>query len=260
MGNLLGTSDPSPVTVEAPGGRSPLLLVSDHAGNRVPASLRDLGLGTRDRNRHISWDIGIRGVTSHVSRRLDATYVHQRYSRLVIDCNRMPGCAESMPAVSDGTPVPGNRDLSDAAVAERIEEIFRPYHAAIVAEFDERERRARPPALISMHSFTPMLDTERVARPWQIGVIYHRDRRIGRALVELLQADRALCVGENEPYTVNIDIDYTVPVYGERRGIPYVEIEIRQDLIENEAGQIEWGERMAELLPRAVERSGVLAR
>jgi len=258
MTSLLGPGEPSPVNIDAPSGASPILLVSDHAGNRVPERLGALGLGERDRSRHISWDIGIRGVTSLVSRRIDATYIYQTYSRLVIDCNRMPGCAESMPEVSDGSVVPGNRSLDPAAINERVEGIFRPYHAAIVAHLDERARGGRKTALISMHSFTPMLDTARVQRPWQIGVIYHRDGRIGRALVELLREDRALCVGENEPYTVNIDIDYTVPVYGERRGTPYVEIEIRQDLIEDEKGQTEWGERMAAALPRAVERSGVL--
>ena len=237
-----------------------MLFVSDHAGNRVPEKLGTLGLGERDRNRHIAWDIGIRGVTSLVSRRVDATYIYQGYSRLVIDCNRMPGCAESMPVVSDGTYVPGNQDLAVPAIERRVEAIFRPYHAAIVDTLAERDRLGRPTALISMHSFTPMLDTTKVERPWQIGVIYHRDNRIGRALVELLRADSSLCVGENEPYSVNIDIDYTVPVYGERRGIPYVEIEIRQDLIGHESGQREWGERVAAVLPRAVELSGVLGR
>jgi predicted N-formylglutamate amidohydrolase len=260
MSSLLGRSEPSPVTIETPTGSSPLLLVSDHAGNRMPEKLGTLGLSERDRNRHIAWDIGIRSVTSLVSERIDATYIYQGYSRLVIDCNRMPGCAESMPVVSDGTAIPGNREVAASETAQRVEAIFRPYHAAIVEHLEGRDRVGRLTALISMHSFTPKLNTAKVARPWQIGIIYHNDNRIGRALVGLLRANSALCVGENEPYNVDIDVDYTIPVYGERRGVPYVEIEIRQDLIGQEAGQREWATRMAEVLPRAVELSGVLRR
>ena len=246
---LLAPDEPPAVVEYRPAGASPFLLVCDHAGRRIPRRLHDLGLSEADRVRHIAWDIGIAGLGRELADRLDACLIMQPYSRLVIDCNRPPGSPELIVAVSDGTPIPGNATLSAHDAELRAREIFAPYHSAIARHLDERKRAGRATILISLHSFTPVYAG--VARPWQIGVLYHHYRALADALLALLRGRGDLTVGDNEPYTVDDETDYTIPVHGERRGIPHVAIEIRQDLIGEENGQRQWAERLAELLPRA---------
>ena len=137
-------------------------------------------------------------------------------------------------------------------MARRAAEIFRPYHDRITAELDRRRDAGRPTALVSMHSFTPVF--KGVARPWQVGVLYNRDRRLAEALMELLRIEPGLVVGDNEPYTVSDATDYTIPVHGEQRQLPHVAVEIRQDLIAEEPGQRRWAASLARLLPQAYER------
>ena len=246
---LLAPDEPPAVVEYRPAGTSPFLLVCDHAGRRIPRRLHDLGLSEADRVRHIAWDIGIAGVGRELADRLDACLIMQPYSRLVIDCNRPPGSPESIVSVSDGTPIPGNANLSAHEAELRAREIFAPYHSAIARHLDERKRAGRATILISLHSFTPVYGG--VARPWQIGVLYNRHDALAEALLALLRGRGDLTVGDNEPYTVDDETDYTIPVHGERRGIAHVAIEIRQDLIAEESGQRQWAERLAELLPKA---------
>lgn len=243
MAGLLKESDPDPLLVVNPDGTSPLLFTADHAGRVIPASLGDLGLPDHERARHIGWDIGIWGVTKRLSAALDAMALGQAYSRLVIDCNRNPTWPGAMPVISESTEIPGNRHLTDAARAAREGEIFTPYHRRIAAELDSR----RFGALIAMHSFTPVY--KGVARPWHAGVLFHRHDRLALIMADLLRAEGGLVVGENEPYFVNDATDYSVPVHAERRGLPYLELEIRQDLIADAAGEIAWAERLGRLLP-----------
>ena len=257
MERLLEPNEPDPVVVQNPNGASEILLISDHADRRIPRRLGTLGLGNADLDRHIAWDIGIRDVTTQVSDKLGATYIYQRYSRLVIDCNRKPGVAQSIALVSDGTEVPGNRNLTAAEVSAREAELLQPYQATIERELDRRKASGRPTVIFAMHSCTPVFGND-PPRPWHIGVIAHRDWRIGEPLLDLLSAEVDLCVGRNKPYEVNMEMDYTIPVHAEGRGLPYVEIEIRQDLIADAAGHRRWAELMSRLLPRVVERSGVL--
>lgn len=238
-----------------PGGASRFLLVCDHAGRRIPRTLNDLGLGEADLMRHIAWDPGIEGVARHLSERLDALLIMQPYSRLVIDCNRPPGSAGSIVTISDATRIPGNENLSAADAARRVREIFEPYHGTIVRRLDARKDAGRPAILISLHSFTPVYGG--FARPWQAGVLYNRYRTLADALREQLSAAGDLTVGDNQPYTVDDETDYTVPVHGEQRGIPHVAIEIRQDLIGGATGQIYWANRLAELLPKAAAAPGM---
>jgi predicted N-formylglutamate amidohydrolase len=259
MTGLLGPDDPEAVAVENPAGRSPILFISDHAGRAIPRRLGNLGIGETELDRHIGWDIGIRGVTSILSDRLGATYIYQRYSRLVIDCNRRAGSAQSIMARSDGTEVPGNRGLTASEKRARDVEILRPYHACIRQTLDRRRDESRPTVIFAMHSCTPRLGSDAAPRPWHVGIIAHSDWRIGDSLIEILKTETDLCVGRNEPYSVNMAMDYPVPVHCEGRGLPYVEIEIRQDLIGDEAGQRQWAELLCKILPRVVERSGVLA-
>ena len=246
---LLADNEPSPVRVLRESGASAFLLTADHAGRMIPRCLGTLGLPEHELDRHIAWDIGIAGVTEHLSTTLDATAVLQTYSRLVIDCNRDPSVASSMPEVSETTPVPGNVGLSSADRAARVREIFAPYHSRIESLLNARAAAHRRTVLVAMHSFTPVFRGE--SRAVEVGVLFNRDARLASALLELLRAEGDIVVGENAPYAVSDISDYGVPVHGEKRGLPHVEIEIRQDLIANAAGQAAWAARFARLLPAA---------
>ncbi|MGB3392115.1 MAG: N-formylglutamate amidohydrolase [Stenotrophomonas sp.] len=239
---LLGPDDPPPFRVHNPHGRSPFVLLADHAGQRVPAALGNLGLPQAELDRHIGWDIGIAGTTAELAWRLDAFAIEQTYSRLVIDCNRPLASPTLMPEVSDHTTVPGNAGLSLAQREQRIAAIHAPYHARIDAELERRRAAGQPGLLVMMHSFTPMMNGH--VRPWHCGVLYHRDARFAHALRDALRAEDDLDVGDNQPYAVSDSSDYAVPVHGEGRGLVHVELEIRQDLIADAAGQQAWAARL----------------
>ncbi len=249
--SLLGPGDPAPVVLLREEGRSPFFLVCDHAGRAFPGRLKRLGLGEEESLRHIAWDIGIEPVARLLSQRLDAALVLQAYSRLVIDCNRDPKVESSIPELSETTLIPGNRGLDQEARADRIEAIFRPYHNAIAAALERRKVRGQTSVLIALHSFTP--NFKGVARRWHAGVLYNRDSRLAHPFLLRLRSEQGLVVGDNEPYRVSDETDYTVPVHGERGGLPHVEIEIRQDLLTEPEGQRLWAERLARLLPQAYE-------
>jgi predicted N-formylglutamate amidohydrolase len=247
--SVLGAGEPPPVMVLNEAGGSPFLLTADHAGRRIPRALGDLGVSAAERERHIAWDIGIEGVARRLSAALDATAVVQVYSRLVIDCNRDPGVPSAFPAVSEATSVPGNEGLSAAQKSARVAGIFAPYHERIAGFVG-----ARRPIYVALHSFTPVYLGE--VREVQVAVLYNRNPRFSHALAVELRGEGGFVVGENEPYQVSDDTDFGVPVHAERNGLDYVEIEIRQDLIQDEAGQAEWAARLARLLPRAAARMG----
>lgn len=242
---LLGADDPDPFEVLHPQGGSPWLLLADHAGQRVPQALAGLGLAQAELDRHIGWDIGVAGVTRRLATLLDAWAITQTYSRLVIDCNRPHASPTLIAPTSDGTHVPGNQQLAPWQRQQRIDEIFAPYHARIAAELDARRAAARPTLLAMLHSFTPSMGGS--DRPWHAGVLYHRDTRLAHALLAALRAEGDLEVGDNQPYSVSATSDYAVPVHGEGRALPHVELEIRQDLIADAAGQQAWAERLARI-------------
>lgn len=250
---LLAPGEPPAVTVSRENGTSDLFVVCDHASNLIPATLGTLGLPEAEHRRHIAWDIGAAGVARRMSEMLNAALVEQGYSRLVIDSNRRPASPAAMPVVSETTEIPGNRNLTQDDRRRRVEEIFTPYHEAIRRLMDARAATKRRTILVAVHSFTPVFKGQQ--RPWHIGILYNRDPRIGRALLALLRAEAGLTVGENQPYEVDDENDYTIPVHGEQRGVPHVELEIRQDLLEDEAGQAQWAERLARLLPEASHRA-----
>jgi predicted N-formylglutamate amidohydrolase len=246
---LIATDEPVPTAIERAHATSPMLLIADHAGNLVPRSLQQLGLPQSELDRHIGIDIGILGVCQKLSEILDATLIYQRYSRLVIDCNRHPQYDSAFATMSDLTQVPRNANLTVADAARRITEIFMPYHASIAAHLDQRHK---PTALISMHSFTPYHKVLSAERPWPIAILFNRDTRLAHRLINALRDEAGLNVGMNEPYKVDDKSDYAVPVHGEQRGIPVVEIEIRQDLITTADEQQKWAGLLAPILHRAV--------
>ena len=246
---LLDRGDPDPVSFDNEAGSADFFLTCDHAGRAIPRRLDRLGLPEHETWRHIAWDIGIGAVGERLSQLLNAAVILQTYSRLVIDCNRDPKVASSVPEISETTEIPGNLGLSETARAARINGVFQPYHDTIAAALDRRAAAGRASVLVALHSFTPVF--KGVARPWHAAVLYNRDARLARPLFELLSAEDGLVVGENEPYRVTDLTDYTVPVHGECRGLPHVEIEIRQDQIADAGGQAGWAERLARLLPAA---------
>jgi len=242
---LLGTVDVPPVMEENPAGRSPFLLTADHYGRLIPRILGDLGVPVGELTRHIAWDIGIAGVAEALSDHLDAHLIAQRYSRLVIDCNRPPGAPSSIPLISEATTIAGNEGLERDAAMARRQAIFNHYHRRIKEVIDRRLREGMPTVLVSLHSFTPAYAG--VARPWHIGTLYHRDTKLPPLLLRLLRAESDLVVGDNEPYAVSDETDYTIPVHGEARGLMNSGIEIRQDLIADQAGQKQWADRLARI-------------
>ena len=227
------------------GAPSPFLLLGDHAGREIPRRLERLGLGDAVLDRHIAWDIGIAGLGAQLSALLDATFISQVYSRLVVDCNRRPGSEGAMPSVSDGDPIPGNRDLSPQAAAARMTEIYAPYQDAIAETLDAR--KDRPTVLIALHSFTPSM--QGVDRPWRLGVLHRHDSPFSSAVLARLRADLGEAVGDNAPYAMD-ETDNTIPLHADPRGLDYLELEVRQDLLADAEGQTQMA---AWLAPRLVE-------
>jgi predicted N-formylglutamate amidohydrolase len=254
MSALLGRDDPSPVDIFNPGGSSSFLLIGDHAGNLVPAALQALGLPRTELERHIGWDIGVADLGRRLGTALDATFIAQRYSRLVIDCNRSPGRVDAMPEVSDGTAIAANSGLGEQARAARVEAIQEPYQRAIADELARRDARGERTILVALHSFTPAM--QGVARPWHAGVLHDQgDTRFAMAVLDRLRGEAGLIVGDNEPYSMDV-IDYTVPLHAWQAGRPYLELEVRQDLLASADGIAQWAERLARLLPAAAADAG----
>ena len=244
-------ADGEAAVVAKTGANSPFLLLGDHAGRDMPSRLGDLGLSRADLSRHIAWDIGIAGLGRMLSDRLDACFIAQRWSRLVIDCNRDPGRADAMPAVSDGSAIPGNANLTDAERAARVAQVFTPYHAAIAAELHARAARGLPTVVVALHSFTPVMAA--FVRPWRFGVLHLGDSAYSDALLARLRAEPDIGeVGDNEPYAMD-GVDFTIPHHAIGRGLDYAELEVRQDMLADEAGQAEVAERLARALPAALD-------
>jgi predicted N-formylglutamate amidohydrolase len=226
-----------------PEGKGRFILFCDHASNRIPAELDNLGLPISELRRHIAWDIGAAGVTAELSAILDAPAILGCVSRLVIDCNRQLDAPDLIPEVSDGTVVPANRDLSAAERQLRIAKWFEPYHAAIESVIEERELGF---IAISIHSMTRCLAGS--VRPWQIAISSHRDRSLAQPVLDNLRHPGDIAVGDNQPYDLDPSVDYTIPFHAMRRNMPYLQVEFRQDEVAEAAGQIRWARHFADAL------------
>lgn len=251
-GGCLGPGDPPPVLHRRPAGLSRVLLVCDHAGHLVPSGV-SLGVGEQDLRRHIGYDIGALAVAERLSDALGAELIAQRYSRLVIDCNRPPHEADAMPCRVDGTDVPGNRELTPAGAAARVAEIFAPYHSTIAASLDRRAARGEETVLVAVHSFTAHHGDYPEPRPWPVSFLYHREPELSETLARALQ-DRGVEAGLNVPYKVDDRGDYTIPVHAERRGLLSSLVEFRQDTLADQAGVAAAAALIAETLPIALDR------
>jgi predicted N-formylglutamate amidohydrolase len=245
---LLAEDDPEPYQVVEGGRGSDYLVICDHAGKRVPRVLGTLGLTERELERHIGWDIGAGELALGLAEELGAWAILQQYSRLVIDCNRPLTSQQSIVEESDGSAVPGNLAISAEQAQLRAHCVFEPYHARIRRELNERTARGKASILIFLHTFTPVLAGAR--RPWHAGVLHHRDKRLALPLLRALRSEPDLIVGDNEPYAANEATDYGLVEHGERRGLPCVELEIRQDLLDSASERAVWASRLARLIRR----------
>ena len=243
---LLGPGDPPAAEIVNPAGGTPLLFLCDHASNAIPEALARLGLDESILRLHVAWDIGAAEVARRLAARFDAPLVLSGYSRLVVDCNRRPGHPASIPAESDGVTIPGNRRLDDDAVERRRAACFQPYHDAIDRMLAGFAARGVVPAVLSVHSFTPVFGG--ATRPWHAGVLWNRDPRIPTPLLAALRADPRIVVGDNEPYDARDDHGYSMKRHAEAAGLPHALIEIRQDLIDTRHGAEDWAYRIGDAL------------
>ncbi len=229
------------------------MIVCDHASNAIPRRLGDLGLTPDCLNYHIAYDIGAQGIADRLAELLDMPAVISGYSRLVIDINRPVDDFTSVREISDGHIVPGNRNLSEADRRTRVEELFLPYHEAVERVMSARKTaaqnaQAEAPVVISVHSCTD--EMRGAKRPWHIGVLYNRDERLARAVIDCLRDQNPdLCIGDNKPYSGKDAYGYTIERHALPFGIPNVLFEVRQDLIGDAAGQADY----AEILGRALK-------
>ena len=255
---LLGPDDPPPVRRVGEDRARPVLIVADHASNRIPRALGDLGLDEEPRHRHIAYDIGIEPVARALAGRLGCPLVMSGYSRLVIDLNRPLDDPTSIPVINDGIVVPGNRDLTDSETAERIDSLFRPYHAVVAEQMAKAGRLGGAPALISLHSFAPSL--RGFPRPWHAGILWADDDRMARPVIDGLARPGDLLVGDNLPYSGQHRFGFTVETHALAHGFPNVLVEIRQDLIAGPAGVAEWVDRLAVVLAPVLDDPGLYRR
>jgi predicted N-formylglutamate amidohydrolase len=245
---LLGADDPAPVHQARSDGRSPYVFICDHAGRMIPRALGDLGLAQPDLDRHIAWDIGAFALSSALAERHGAPLVAQRYSRLVIDCNRDPQSREAIPQIVDGTTIPGNQDLPPAEVEARRFEIHGAYHGAIANLIDQRLARSLETIPVFVHSFTPALAG--AVRPWRVGVLHTGECPFALRVLSALRAELGREAGDNEPYRFDAT-DYSAPAHALSRGLPFLELEIRQDLLLTAPGVDEVAKLISKILAAA---------
>jgi len=251
---LLSPEEPGPFKVLNPLAEQPILLICDHASCRFPESLGDMGLDPFARRCHLAIDIGAGPVTERLARSLGVTAVVHNYSRLVVDCNRQLMDPSAFLQYGDGILVPGNRNLHQADKDLRATALYWPYHAAIDEQVQRLRKAGPPPAFISIHSFTPVLNGE--ARDWQMGVLWDKDETMREIFLEGLRG-AGYQVGDNEPYSGKAPQDFTIDHHAEEINLPHVGIEIRQDLIDDDAGVAEIAKVMQRVIASIPEQLGI---
>ena len=227
---------------------SGLLLIADHASNHVPPDI-ELGIDEALLREHVAIDIGVDPLGRALCQALGAPGILGGVSRLVADLNSEEDRSTLVPAVSDGRCIPGNAALDEAGRSARVERFWRPYHRRIA----ERIAANRPRMLIALHSFTPQLrEDPHQQRPWQVGLLYNQDERAARIALRLLDA-AGIVTGDNLPYSGKL-LNATMNMHGETNGIAYLSLEVRQDLIDHEAGVRHWAERLAPVIRATLEQ------
>ncbi len=252
---LLGSTDLPPFQLGGNHGSAKCLVVADHAGNAVPASLQRLGLAPGVLNTHIAVDIGTRATATLLASRLRAPLILANYSRLVVDLNRNLNDSTAFIDESDGIAISGNQNISAVEKKRRCNAIYQPYHNAIDCIINGFLNRGTVPVIISIHSFTPELENRH--RPWHIGVLWDKDPRIALPLLTTLRKNPDLNVGDNKPYSGRHSPDYTIDHHAEDNKLAYVSIEIRQDLISNETGVEHWVAILCDALYRILDDESI---
>lgn len=251
---LLSPDEPGPFQILNPLADVPILLVCDHASCRLPIALGNLGLDPFARRCHLAIDIGAGPLTEQLAASLGATAVLARYSRLVVDLNRQLMDASAFLEFGDGILISGNRNLGQADKDSRADVFYWPYHKAV----DEQVQRLRnvgpPPAFISVHSFTPVMNGKN--RPWQIGVLWDKDTRLRDIFIADFSA-AGYVVGDNEPYSGKSPHDFTIDHHAEKIRLPHIGIEIRQDLVADAAGVAKIASVMHKIIASIPERLGL---
>lgn len=232
---LLTEAEGSPVAVENPEALSPFLLVCEHASRRLPEKMGTLGLSPDALSSHIAWDPGALAVSKLLVKNLDAALVYQRFSRLVYDCNRPPEAEAAMPSVSEVFEIPGNAAISAAERRARTDALYVPFRDELADFIAARKANGRPPVLVTMHSFTPVYHGRQ--RDVEVGILHDTDKRLAASMLAVAEKTKRYDVRRNEPYGPADGVTHTLIEHGVKNGLLNVMIEIRNDLIQDEAGQ-----------------------
>jgi predicted N-formylglutamate amidohydrolase len=251
MSKLLSQGEDPASLVLNENGASPYILICEHASNRIPKNLANLGLSAADLKRHIAWDIGAEGTARLLAKLLDAPLILQNYSRLVYDCNRPPEADGAIPEVSEVTQIPGNINLGTEARMLRIAEINRPFQNCIQDFLDSRAAQRRRAIPVSIHSFTRIYKGKE--RAVELGLLFDRDAWLANLLVRSFPSINTQL---NEPYGPKDGVMHLMNFHAAPRGLRHLMIEIRNDLIETERGQQEWAQRLSVPLIQAAAKSG----
>ncbi|WP_321393225.1 N-formylglutamate amidohydrolase [Emcibacter sp.] len=237
-----------------PHGKANIVLICEHASNFIPDDYDNLGLNQTDLQRHIAWDIGMAAITRQLSKELDAPAILARFSRLLIDPNREPDHKTLIPEISDETVILGNRNLDHEARRERLDRFYHPFHDRTEELVRHKGHGGHVPLVCGMHSFTPVMNG--APRPWHAGMLWNRDPRLARELINRLQKKHSLMVGDNKPYSGR-DLFHTMNRHGADHGYPQVTIEVRQNEIDKPAGQNKWARLLAEELSELARDSSL---
>ncbi|WP_275783603.1 N-formylglutamate amidohydrolase [Pararhizobium gei] len=251
MTGLLSEADGLPVAVDNPDAEGLVLLVCEHASRRLPEKYGTLGLSPEALSSHIAWDPGALAVSRLLSVSLDATLIHQRFSRLVYDCNRPPEAEAAMPAVSEIFDIPGNSAISHDERRARTEALYQPFRDKLSSFIAERKQAGRPPVLVTMHSFTPVYHG--LQREVEIGILHDEDTRLADAMLAAAGKNKKYIVRRNEPYGPADGVTHTLIEHGLKNGLPNVMIEVRNDLISNDGGQRVMADYLTDLLGESLK-------
>lgn len=235
---------------------SPIVILCDHARNKTPRCLGLMGVTEEVFEKHIAYDIGAESVARELQRLFHGFLVIAGYSRLIIDLNRHPGDGSAIPEISDNIEIPANKQLSPDQVIQRENALFWPYHNTVTEQINKIQDKGRTPIILSIHSFTP--EYRGYKRPWHIGVLWDQEKRISEPLIESLQSEPDICIGDNEPYHARNPLGFTMDVHCERNGHPHVLLEIRQDLINDNEKAENWAQLIHRHLAAVLQHTGLL--
>jgi predicted N-formylglutamate amidohydrolase len=249
VNTLLNADEPCAVEIIGDIESSDFVLLCEHASNRIPRRLENLGLPEEALNLHVAVDIGTRDLAIRLAARLGSAAVLQNYSRLVCDCNRAVTDIDYIVETSDRIPIPGNQGLSHAQRQRRTDEIYWPFHRAVTSLFDRRQAASRRTVVVAVHSFTPVMSGN--VRPWHVGVLYVQQSDLSQRLLDNLRRDRTLVVGDNEPYSLLRTYSESMNRHGIDRDLPAFEIEVRQDLLACGNDCEMWADRLCRALCQA---------